>query len=204
MIYTFIGDCHGKIVELIKLLDATSKSDRVLQLGDMGLGFPNVRLPKLHPDFGFIRGNHDDPTACAAHPNYAGEYGMWRGIFVIGGAYSIDWRWRVPGASWWVHEELDDHQWELLRPLYAAARPKVVAAHECPSDIGAQLLADGGFRPEKWSCTSSRTARNMDELLAIHRPEHWFFGHYHRDWQVIDHDTTFTCLDELSTASLKL
>lgn len=201
MPYTLIGDCHGKIGQLLPIL-AKHSNDTVLQLGDMGLGFRGVYLPSLHKDFGFIRGNHDSPDLCRQHPNYAGEFGVWKDWFVIGGAYSIDWMHRVPGTSWWFNEELSTEQLELCLEQYKAAKPRFVASHEAPASIGQMLLDDGGFRIYKSGCMSSRTAQYLDRMLNHHAPELWFFGHYHRNWQVKLGDTTFVCLDELSTRTI--
>jgi len=202
---TFVGDCHGNIRPLLNLLERRgSDSDMVLQLGDMGLGFRGVTLPSMKPNFGFIRGNHDSPDLCRAHPNYAGEYGMWNSIFVVGGAYSIDWQWRVPGQSWWDNEELTPDQGIAALVAYVEAKPRIVATHECPQQIGEQLLRDGGFRPEKWGSTQSDTARLLDKMWNAHQPEHWLFGHYHRDWTLAARGTTFQCLNELSPATLEV
>jgi hypothetical protein len=202
--YTFIGDCHGKIVELLKVIGQHDKSDCVLQLGDMGLGFHGVNLPTMNRSFGFIRGNHDNPSQCQQHPNYAGEFGMWNGIFVVGGAYSIDWEWRVPGRSWWPDEELSDSQMEQAIQAYDKAKPIIVASHECPKSIGEQLLKDGGFRPEKWGSTESRTARLLENMFSVHKPKHWLFGHYHRDWSREILGTKFDCLNELSAKEIQI
>lgn len=53
-----IGDVHGKIKEFQKLVeDFPGKS---IQIGDIGLGFPGVYLPRNFPERGkFFCGNHD-------------------------------------------------------------------------------------------------------------------------------------------------
>lgn len=203
MKYQFIGDVHGKTDRLLEGLK-TTEADSILQLGDMGLGFQGVNLPKLNSSFGFIRGNHDAPDMCRMHPNYAGEYGMWNEVFVVGGAYSIDWLYRTPGTSWWPNEELDSNSLESMLELYLKCKPRIVASHEAPDGVGKQLLRDGNFREYKFSSTESRTARMMQRMWHHHEPEHWFFGHYHRDWQTKFGNTHFQCLNELSTTTLEV
>lgn len=202
MKYRLIGDCHGKIEELLPRLSNESNR-KTLQLGDMGLGFRGVNLPNLHIDFGFIRGNHDAPDQCRMHHNYAGEFGYWNGIFVIGGAYSIDYAWRIPGVSWWPNEELDEEQLEAALKLYIDTKPQIVASHEAPDSVGKLLLGDG-FRDYKISSTDSRTAKYMQRMINHHYPKHWFFGHYHRDWAAELGGCKFQCLNELSVADITI
>lgn len=198
MKYSFIGDCHGKIDILLPLLEGQcNDSDLVLQLGDMGLGFKNVNLPDLKK-FGFIRGNHDSPDLCKMHKNYAGEFGMWHDIFVIGGAFSIDWQMRIAGRSWWAAEELSTEQLDIALEAYKKAKPAIIASHDAPQMVGQQLLLDHGWRPEKWGSTTSRTAQYMQRMFNEHQPKHWFFGHYHRDWEREIEGCKFYCLNELA------
>lgn len=157
-------------------------------------------LPVLHKDFGFIRGNHDSPDMCRIHPNYAGDHGMWNGVYVIGGAYSIDWSHRTPGESWWPGEEQSIEDLARVKEEYLDLKPEIVASHECPTMVGQMLLRDGGFRPEKWGSTESRTAQTMQSMFARYQPKFWVFGHYHRNWGAVVEGTRFQCLNELSVA----
>jgi hypothetical protein len=203
--YTFIGDCHGKIDTLMRQLQSLhdrKKEGYILQIGDMGLGFSGVKLPLTSGKFGFIRGNHDCPSMCQEHPNYAGEFGMWRDVFVVGGAYSIDWAHRIPGRSWWFNEELSIEQGEEALQQYLSNKPRIVASHEAPTVVAETLLRDGGFRPEKWDSTQSRTARLLQRMFSQHQPEHWVFGHYHRSWQLTLEGTKFQCLNELEATTI--
>lgn len=196
----FIGDCHGKIEQLLVKLATMGESGHILQIGDMGIGFRGVELPRLHETFGFIRGNHDSPSLCRQHPNYARDFGIWNGVFVVAGAYSIDWECRTPGKSWWFGEELDSKDQEAAYELYVQEKPRVVATHECPRLVGEAILKDKGFRPEKWGSTESSTALLLQRMFEAHQPEDWVFGHYHRDWDAKIDGTRFKCLNELSTA----
>jgi hypothetical protein len=70
-----IGDIHGRIDEYLKLLASRPPYFRSIALGDMYLGRLGVHLPELPTGHKFLRGNHDDPALCRAHPNYLGDYG---------------------------------------------------------------------------------------------------------------------------------
>lgn len=202
---SFIGDVHGKIHSLMRsVLPKCTDSDLTIQLGDMGLGFPDVFLPNLHKSFGFIRGNHDAPDICRMHNNYIDDFGTFGPVFVIGGAFSIDWQYRVPGRSWWPNEELSIENLDMAYDAYVKAKPRIVATHEAPSQIGTALLSDGGFRPYKEGCIGSRTAVALNRMFAAHQPEYWYFGHYHRDWSFKKEGTLFRCLTELSVGHLEI
>ena len=201
----FIGDIHGKTDRLLRKLKTLSPHVNVLQLGDMGLGFTDHHLPRLDNNFKFIRGNHDSPEECAKHPNYAGEFGMWEGVFFLGGAYSIDHAWRKEvnklghnGLVWWPNEELSPEYLEQAFQLYIRVRPRVVATHEAPSDVAKHLINSLSFREYKLECTTSRTSKALQRMLDAYQPEYWFFGHYHIDWKYEDKGTKFQCLNELA------
>ncbi|VVB50905.1 Calcineurin-like phosphoesterase [uncultured archaeon] len=202
----FVGDVHGKTDQYQKKLRQKYKGQRTFQLGDMGFGFPGT--PGLHKDImesgdhKWIRGNHDDPDACRSKIGYAGDYGYWPDdrLFFLGGAYSIDKMWRVPGRSWWAGEELSYTELQAAIDLYKEVKPKYVATHEAPSDAGKYMLMQlmVGFRADKLECSMSRTAEALQVMFDFYRPQEWVFGHYHADKSFDWNGTKFTCVNELS------
>ena len=195
----FVGDIHGRVSELQALTQGHPET--FLVLGDVGFGFSPI------PDFEnvwFLRGNHDDPLKARSHPQYLGEYGTWDDIFFCGGAFSIDFAWRQAmmraghAPCWWPDEELSEEVLGKAVGAYAAAAPDIVATHEAPASVGVLLLKELSIRPGKLGCAMSRTARALQRMLDIHRPEHWYFGHYHIDWEREIDGTVFHCLNELS------
>jgi hypothetical protein len=198
----FIGDVHGHTDRLARML---KPEFQYMQLGDMALGFKNVFLPK-YDNLTFVRGNHDSPEACRQHPCYAGEFGMKNGVFVISGAFSIDYeirhRYMAMGSApcWWADEELSMEQLSEAIALYTRLKPRVVASHEAPASISLKLLMSLGFRPEKKGSAQSRTALAMQVMFEAHQPERWVFGHYHANWVTKVGATTFQCLDELAVS----
>lgn len=201
----FIGDTHGKTGQLANLVEGLPGEIAKFQLGDMGLGFRGVSLPKLS-NFRFIRGNHDSPQLCQAHPCYAGEWGYSpeEKLFFLGGAWSIDWAMRVPGVSWWEDEELSLAQLESAVQDYLKAKPRMVATHECPTKAARPLLQDllGPYFEAKAQCSESRTAHALQAMFDQHQPEHWVFGHYHisKDFEL--NGTQFHCVPELGVKEL--
>ena len=208
---TFIGDVHGKTDQYQKMLRQKFAGQRTFQVGDMGIGFPGVGLHSdimNSGDHKWIRGNHDDPDKCAllTDRGYAGDYGYFEDIrmFYLGGAFSIDYAWRVPGKSWWAGEELSYTELSKTIEFYKEKKPKIVATHEAPSDVAKYMLMQlmVGFRSEKLACTMSRTAEALQVMFDAHQPEEWVFGHYHLDKSLDWKGTKFTCVNELSTYAI--
>jgi len=205
---TLIGDAHGKMSKLGKILFNLPPGELAIQLGDMGCGF--VHVPDFGPNFKFIRGNHDDPTIARAHINYLGEYGtLYRDegkIFYLGGAYSVDQAWRIPDVSWWRDEQLSILELNIAINLYERYKPKIVISHEAPSVAVRTILSQlsMGRSQMKEPCIRTRTAQALQSMFEIHKPKMWFFGHYHITTRFEIEGTTFQCLDELATAKISL
>jgi hypothetical protein len=189
----FIGDVHGKINRFLPILEKY-RTKRVVQIGDMGVGFPGVVLPELRAWHKWFAGNHDNPEACSGHPNNLGRFGYVKsdGYFFVSGAWSIDAGQRVPGVEWWANEELHQHEMDEAREAYLEAKPEVVATHDGPYSVITNLRASwpGPIR-------ETRTSLFLDELLKLHRPKTWVFGHWHQSWQREIQGTRFVCLKEL-------
>ena len=201
-----IGDVHGKIPEYLAI---RAKYEKSLQLGDMGIGFRGVAFPD-RPGHQFFRGNHDDPRACRDHPSYAKDFGMHNGIFIVSGGFSVDAKFREPGVTWWADEELAYDDLQTMVGEYEKEKPSVVISHEAPFRIHPLLKAAAVIRDpdtERWGPPKgNRTAFALDEMLKIHLPDLWIFGHWHVDLSFRlkkSLKTQLVCLDELSVYELE-
>lgn len=188
----FVGDVHGEFDRLEPIVQ--NFAGMTIQLGDLGIGFRQrgmmTDVDYDNDRFAFIRGNHDNPSICRRHDCYLGEYGMWNGIFYVSGAYSID-RWlRTDGIDWWHDEELSMAQCYKAQELYSAKKPSVVISHDCPSTM-VQLMYHELF--------PNRTGDFLQNLLEIHQPDLWLFGHHHLSFERKICNTTFRCLDCFET-----
>ena len=203
MTLRFLGDVHGCWSVVDKMLKR-HKDSTIIQVGDLGLGFPRV-YKKLNlntgeyqwkeakpdpvsfdPRFKFIRGNHDNPQVCATYPNYMGDFGIdpETGVFFISGGMSTDRNDRTIGQDWWEDEELSYQQLGECMALYEQTKPDVVVSHECPDRIVRLLHSHHG---------SSRTSSALEQMMTIHSPRAWVFGHHHKMWvKEVDH-TQFAC-----------
>lgn len=227
----YIGDCHGKTPQLTWMIRHNPKFEnkQSFQLGDMGLGFKGVTLREFERKrLLFIRGNHDNPQFCQAHPNYAGEFGYIpeESLFYLGGAWSIDKDWRIPGISWWEDEEQSVEALHKAFDLYCDVRPRVVATHEAPT-AAAMMMLDGLILPLRTShayvdelskakaedydyykakvgCAQTRTSQYLQQMFDVHKPEQWVFGHYHCDREFDFKGCHFTCLPELHSKEIVL
>lgn len=203
-----IGDVHGKTTQYQRMLRDKFQGQRTLQLGDMGIGFagvPPIRADVMGDSHRWFRGNHDDPAKCRASAGYLGDWGYLEAdrLFWVAGAFSIDRAWRKPGVSWWPDEELDYETLGKAVDLYAKVKPRFVVSHEAPSIASIYLLNMLGIRPEKASCSQSRTAQALQNMFEIWQPEEWIFGHYHVDHSFNLKGTKFTCIAELSTYEIE-
>ena len=203
-----IGDVHGRTESYQKMLRQRFRQTRTVQIGDMGIGFKGVGLHQNLDYHTWFRGNHDNPEKCRSYPSYQGDYGFDAkgNFFWLAGAWSIDRDYRIEGISWWPDEELSYAELNDAIGLYERVKPDYVLSHEAPSKAAAVLLHGlaGTYFAAKGDCQHSRTAQAMQNMLDIHQPKEWVFGHYHIDhsFAVPFYDTKFTCVSELHTYEL--
>jgi len=84
------------------------------------------------------------------------------------------------------------------RELYRSIKPDIMLTHDCPETISPYLLRPGA------QIYQNQTGYFLQELFNIHQPKRWFFGHYHKSWQMTINGTDFRCLNELETCSLEI
>lgn len=195
----FIGDVHGKFKRYKRLIAGRTHS---IQVGDMGVGF---RRPdgRRHPNpprglmiaggHRFIRGNHDHPGECHAHPQYISDGHSEGDMMLIGGAWSDDSDWRIEGQNWWPDEEVSADTFDALAQSYGAKRPRIMVTHDCPADIAIRMYALCNMEMPP----PSRTQTALQGMFTQHQPDLWLFGHYHVSADFIAEGTRFVCLAEL-------
>jgi hypothetical protein len=144
-------------------------------------------------DHRYFTGNHDSPLMAAMDPHCIPHSTIHRGVFCVGGAFSIDRFRRIEGVDWWADEELATSQFYEVMDRYEQERPAVVATHDCPSSVADRVMRFGAHVHER----HSRTRQALDSMLHLHRPELWVFGHWHRRVDVVLDGTHFVCLEEL-------
>lgn len=97
-------------------------------------------------------------------------------FFCLGGAFSIDWREREPGVSWWPEEQPDGEDLRRAEKNLIANGRRVdyVLTHTAPQT----LIREMGFTPDPqdWELTGF-----LDWIRSNVAFTHWYFGHWHLD-----------------------
>lgn len=196
-----IGDVHNLYPEYHALL---RDADYSLQLGDLATSrLPEYRDrvfegvdPTRHR---FFPGNHDHYPTLPEHN--LGDWGpvpFLRESFFIRGAYSIDWLRRQEGVDLFTtQEQLTMPEMVEVEQDYLRARPRYVFTHDAP-----HFLVPHATSMPHLQIGPSRTQLFLERLWERHRPEYWYFGHYHKDMTLEIGATRFQCLNILSYVDL--
>lgn len=189
----FLGDIHGNMNILRNARSLIPSDIPLVQVGDFGAGF--VFIPKwVSPEenIWFIRGNHDSPDVCRAHPAWISDGSYADGIMYVGGAWSIDWRGRTPGVSWWFDEELSDQDMTIIKEAYGKVKPSIMVTHDLPAGFMTFALFDHKTNLYQHK---TRTGEFLQELFEIHQPDFWVGGHWHMEVDLEWRGTKFAILD---------
>jgi predicted phosphodiesterase len=183
MSITVIGDVHGKYERYHRIISRTKDHPYTIQLGDFGFKYDTLKNVD-HTKHVIIGGNHDNYDICGNYPHFLSDYG---------GAYSIDKQYRTIGIDWWENEEVKIEGFMKARELYRQIKPEIMITHDCPEQIAYQMIPVGG------RIFQNNTTWALQELLNIHEPKLWIFGHWHKSRTIQYGKTKFVCLDELET-----
>lgn len=209
--WRIIGDCHGKYSQYKKII---AGAERSICVGDMGVGFryrnqfdellwsqnpPHDAMVKHGARY--IPGNHDNRSVYSKDVKCIPDGTVWDDVMFIGGAVSIDRGHRIEGMSWWADEECSMQQLYEFYDKYMEVKPRVMICHECPEIIADTMMRR--FNQSKMDYPS-RTRQAFQSMWESHKPEAWYFGHWHVDWTRNILGTQFTCLNELSYVDIEL
>jgi hypothetical protein len=197
------GDTHGNkkwIKHLCKVANAEGCSI-ILQLGDFGfwphtpegrwfLESVNKHSEENNLFFYWIDGNHENHEALKLLPKKTngmveiksriiyiprGTRWEWYGVKfgALGGAYSIDWRYRTNFIDWW--KGLEEPTLEDVKTL-GSEKLDVLVTHDAPSGISALK----GYSLPDFDQRGCNRVRELVEL-AIHntQPDLVLHGHWH-------------------------
>lgn len=218
-----IGDIHGEYGKLRYDINRFGyENSYIIQVGDFGIGFnkpnyyKNEAFPRLNEvlvnkncHLYAIRGNHDDPEYFKQTNNpfdfsnitlledYSELNLLGKSILLVGGAVSIDRRFREEHKSWWSDEEFN-LKLEDEFP-YKDRQYDLVVTHTRPGVCGAFK----GFDNIKYWCGQDYDLKNdlieesqkLDYLYERTKPKDWAFGHFHKSELIQYENTRFRCLD---------
>jgi len=170
-----IGDVHGNIETYLKIV--RNLNDNSLQVGDFGFKEEWDALHKSDSDpnkHKINMGNHDYLPYLETSPYSTTDFNLWKGIFIIRGADSIDKEYRIKNVSWFENEELSYAEARRVDNAYFANKPRVVVSHDCPQSLASLLY---GIQDK------SITRQLLEACFKEHKPEYWIYGHHHRSVQ---------------------
>lgn len=204
------GDWHGSIGQAAKVVDyaAEHEAEIIFQLGDFGIWYNDkpflnklqARLEEHKITLYFVDGNHEDFKRLYAKP--IGEDGtrmVRENIFhlprghrftlngvkylALGGAASIDRKFRVVDRSFWEEELITD---EDVEKAIAGGPADVMLCHDSPTsapntvtdNVLGQMRAALAFGQDVMTlCAWNRN--QLDRVVQAVKPEYLFHGHYH-------------------------
>jgi UDP-2,3-diacylglucosamine pyrophosphatase LpxH len=215
-----VGDVHGWYGLLIRRIRTHHENSYIIQVGDFGLLNPdpneehiltalNNTLENKNCFLYVVRGNHDFPARfnqpekfqdnfsnIAFLPDYTELTLLGKKILLIGGAISIDRKYRELNVSYWQDENVSYNPDFSYKPDY-----DLVVTHSCPlkfdfkkcfSNIANFLANDENLMQDM---IDERTV--LDKIYEKTKPKHWIFGHYHESKSSSFEETKFRCLAEL-------
>lgn len=195
-----VGDIHAHWVKLNRLIDI-ERPDIILQVGDLGY-WPHI-YPMKHVDMKntvmyFCPGNHEDWIALNSledlmvHPHvfYMPKGSMLtlasgHNVLFMGGAYSVDKEFRVPGYSWFPDEMISAQDMENLPD----DKIDIIISHTSPLEFGMKGNLPG--MPQ----VADQSQDYLSQLLEKYSPSQWFFGHWHTSAAGRYKNTSWRCLD---------
>ena len=110
----------------------------------------------------------------------------------VGGGYSIDKAYRVPGVTWWPQEETTFVDVEIARNIGPV---DVVLAHDvCKTGFEIMRTLSAGLNVSMPAPARNRAL--LEFVLDSGRPSFWFHGHYHMSYHAPYGGTIFRGLNK--------
>lgn len=230
------GDIHGEFRTLMFNIKRLEIENSVIILaGDCGVGFEkNLHYAQLYNTLAktleatnnlliLIRGNHDDPAyfdgkkidfeRMKCIPDYSVVLAAGRKVLCIGGAVSIDRKYRLqtmdidklrgrePKPLYWEDEAAVFNS-QVLSKLRDMAIDTVVT-HTCPSfchpvskeGIGSWLLQDSELRNDL-NAERGEMDKIYNQLIADNHPlRSWYYAHFHQSHTEFIDKVSYTLLN---------
>lgn len=234
------GDIHGDFAPLVyKCCNQYGMTDTlIIVAGDCGFGFAKKvfydkiyekcrdKLTKANNWLVFVRGNHDNPAyfenGVIKHnrwmtiPDYSVIKACGHSILCVGGATSVDRRYRIQDKHWHPIDTNDplapNVYWPNEQPIYDEAKLDAidkcsaidtVITHTSPSfcELSSHFgLEDWAMHDNGLMDDVKHERKVMDNLYNYlytknHPLCYWFYGHFHESWHAKIDDVLFNMLD---------
>jgi len=211
----FIGDIHGDFAKLQQLIKPFTDTCFIV-CGDCGFGFSDTKYAKIQKmikanfDAGlekrnnyllFFRGNHDDPSYFEAPikdyinthrfrliedftmVEVAGER-----VLCVGGAVSVDRRFRKVNSSYWLDEEISFKYYDSVFS-FPSEDPEpiitILATHSAPRKyVNAYIKKEDWVKisfnlDKKLTLDCDREDKILERIYSNVDAPKWIHGHYH-------------------------
>lgn len=189
-----IGDVHGKLDILGREIKKHPKTI-CTELGFKGQHDYFLEYFYKEGKNRVLFGNHDyyPYLNTKAHSTKNWEYIEEFDLFLIRGAWSIDWYHRKEGHTWFADEEIPYKEWEEIIDAFITHKPKYVFSHDLPQTIKEEIF----FFNNK-----TITNQGLQACLDSWTPDFWIHGHYHTTHETLIDETIYIGLDELEVYKL--
>lgn len=209
--YYITGDTHGEVsrFEYIHNQYQLTEKDSLIVAGDFGCIFGmGVRddtkldmLAELPYTILFVDGNHECFPEIYSYPEEYWNGGrvhrirhnilhLMRGqvfdldttsVFTMGGGYSIDVMYRIPGRTWWPEEMPTDEEYaEAWRNLKNRGnKVDVIISHAAPEET-MRMFDETGIIYHHFP-QESKLNVFLENVRQAVQHRHYFFGHMHLD-----------------------
>ncbi len=210
MIYV-TGDTHGEVSRFEKIHEQyrLTENDALIVAGDFGCIFGLGQRDEMKLDalaalpytILFLDGNHECFPQIYAYPEE-----MWNGgrvhrirpnilhlmrgqvydmdglsVFTMGGGYSIDMMYRIPGRSWWPEEMPSDEEyaeaWDNLKKH--GNQVDVIISHAAPEET-MQMFVQTGVISHRFP-QELKLNLFLENVRQTVEHRHYYFGHMHLD-----------------------
>jgi hypothetical protein len=205
----YAGDWHQNTAWAVETIRAIGECgvNRIVHLGDFGFLFPqeyvdavDLALSQAGIELWFVDGNHESfdrlhkwpigvdgrrqltPNLYHLPRGFRWSWGA-RTFLAVGGACSVDRRWRIPGESWWPEEELTDD--DVARACNGGV-VDVLVAHDCPTGVEIPYLRKSSHMWPPDALVAADAHRwKLRRVVDAVQPRTIWHGHYHRRYTAV-------------------
>lgn len=198
-----IGDIHGKYDQYINIAQESPDGLSVC-VGDVGFDYTYLIENLDSSCHKIIPGNHDNHFDYS--PHFLGRFGEAtlgnHRFFFIGGAWSIDRKYRTQGKDWFYNEELSFAEMNDCLDLWEKSDCELLITHDMPFFYVNKYMRPlwSKFIQEEFSpFRGSNTNHFLEAVWNVKRASlaHWLHGHHHVDFSIELDGVKLQCLSEL-------
>lgn len=207
----YAGDWHANAHWAVQAIEYARENgaEHIIHLGDFGYDFRPVfrndvelALAQAHIKLWFVDGNHEDFSWLYQQP--VGKSGLrkisehiyhmprgfrweWEGVkfLAVGGAFSVDRRWRKLDESWWMEEVITDDQ---IKEAIKGGPADILISHDCPTDVkipGIEDLSGTVMWGAEAIASANEHRLKLTRIVVATHPKEIWHGHYHRRYDTV-------------------